>query len=94
MRVEVPATGFSLEAAKRAAYDMMAVADVSFQLVGDILCCDLSPIASESDASSLERDFRRNLLDHELRLSVEQRTDPLRAAILGIAFSKTGLQRE
>jgi len=40
----------------------------------------------------LERDFRRELLDQDLRINLEARTEPIRTAILGLAFSRTGLQ--
>jgi His-Xaa-Ser system protein HxsD len=92
--VEVPATGFSLGAAKRAAYDLMALVDVSFSANEQTLSCALSPARPDVDMTSAERDFRRALLDHELRQSIEQQTDPLRTAILALAFSKTGLQGE
>ena len=94
MVIELPATGFSLEAAKRAAYELMARIDVAFSVNGKTLSCNLSPVAPDVDMASAERDFRRCVLDHDLRLSIEQRTEPLRTAILALAFSNTGLQRE
>jgi len=90
----MPVNGFSLEAAKRAAYDLMGSLDVSFTLNDQTLCGELRPTGPDVDAAAAEREFRRSLLDHELRLSTEQRTEPMRSAILGLAFSKTGLQRE
>ena len=94
LRIELPATGFSLEAAKRAAYDLMAQLDVSFRMEEQSLSCELSEARPDVDMSLAERDFRRAVLDHELRLSIEAKTEPLRTAILGLAFSKTGLQSE
>lgn len=94
MVIEFPATGFSLEAAKRAAYDLMTQVDVSFSVNEQTLSCELSPVRPDIDMSSAERAFRRGVLDHELRLSIEAKTEPLRTAILGLAFSNTGLQSE
>jgi His-Xaa-Ser system protein HxsD len=94
VRIEFPATGFALEAAKRAAYDLMARFDVSFSVEEETLCCELSPVAPDIDMASAEREFRRSVLDHDLRLSIERQTEPLRTAILALAFSNTGLQRE
>jgi His-Xaa-Ser system protein HxsD len=94
VRIELPATGFSFEAAKRAAYDLMARVDVSFTEHDQSLSCELSPVRADVDMDSAARDFRRAVLDHELRLSIERQTEPLRTAILGLAFSKTGLQGE
>jgi His-Xaa-Ser system protein HxsD len=92
--IELPATGFSLEAAKRAAYDLMAQIDVSFSVNEKSIGCELSAVRPDVDLISAERDFRRGVLDHELRLSIERQTEPLRTAILALAFSNTGLQRE
>ena len=43
---------------------------------------------------SIEALFRREVLDQNLRLAIEAETEPLRTAILGLAFSRTGLQGE
>ena len=94
MQIELPAAGFSLEAATRAAYELMARVDVSFSVNEHSLTCELNPISPDIDMVLAERDFRRGVLDHELRLSIEQQTEPLRTAILALAFSKTGLQGE
>ena len=94
MVIEFPATAFSLEAAKRAAYDLMAQLDVSFSVNDRSLSCELSPAGTDVDMTAAARAFRRAVLDHELRLSIEAKTEPLRTAILGLAFSNTGLQRE
>jgi His-Xaa-Ser system protein HxsD len=94
VHIEFPATGFSLEAAKRAAYDLMARVDVSFSSNEQLLSCELNPVRPDVDMTVAERDFRRAVLDHELRISVEHQTEPLRTAILGLAFSNTGLQSE
>ena len=94
--VDVPATGFSMEAAKRAAYVLMARTGVGFEDLGTVLRCTLIPAvdAGDDQVAQLEIDFRRELLDQELRLSLNAETEPLRNAILGLAFSRTGLQSE
>lgn len=94
MLIELPADGFSLEAAKRAAYELMARVDVSFSVNERALSCELTPVRPDIDMGLAERDFRRGVLDHELRISIERQTEPLRTAILALAFSKTGLQGE
>lgn len=94
MQIDLPVAGFSLEAAKRSAYELMARIDVSFSMNGETLSCELIPVRPDIDMVLAERDFRRGVLDHELRISIEQQTEPLRAAILGLAFSNTGLQGE
>jgi His-Xaa-Ser system protein HxsD len=90
--VDFPAGGFSVEAVKRAAYMLMARLDIMVEMSGDIIRCALQPAKAGTDMSTAERDFRREVLDQDLRMSIELRTEPYRNAILGLAFSKTGLQ--
>lgn len=92
MVVEFPLPGFALEAVKRAAYMLMARVTVTYEITPDIIRCTLSPAAPSIDLALAERDFRREVLDQDLRLSIEARTEPMRTAILGLAFSRTGLQ--
>ena len=92
IRINLSAGAFSIEAAKRAAYSLMERATTVFQEGGDGLSVVLSPLDSHSDLDLLERDFRRELLDQDLRINLEARTEPIRTAILGLAFSRTGLQ--
>lgn len=90
--VGFPSSGFSVEAIKRAAYTLMARVDVLFEVAGSELRCTLKPARAGVDMSLAERDFRREVLDQDLRISIEQQTTLYRDAILGLAFSKTGLQ--
>ena len=90
--VVFPASAFSVEAVKRAAYALMNVVDVMLETSPEELRCTLRPARADSDFTTAERDFRREVLDQDLRISIERRTEPYRDAILGLAFSKTGLQ--
>lgn len=91
--VDIPTSVFGVEAAKRAAYVLMRRLTVTFVDSPSGVTCQLQGTATPAEpAATLERDFRRELLDQELRISIEQRTQPLRDAILGLAFSRTGLQ--
>jgi His-Xaa-Ser system protein HxsD len=83
---------FSIEAVKRASYSLMAQYDVSVELSDDDIVCTLTPANKASSMESAERDFRREVVDHDLRISIEQRTEAYRDTILGLAFSRTGLQ--
>jgi len=83
---------FSADAVKRAAYVLMHRATVTFQTDETTIRCLLRPTDSSADDQTLERDFRREVLDQELRLATEAKTESLRNAILGLAFSRTGLQ--
>lgn len=90
--VGFPRADFSMEAVKRASYAVMATYDVSIDATSDVISCTIAPAHSKVDMTTAERDFRREVVDYDLRISIEQRTTPYRDAILGLAFSKTGLQ--
>ena len=83
---------FSMEAVKRASYALMAHYDVSIALSEDEILCTLTPANEASSMETAERDFRREVVDQDLRISIEQRTEAYRDTVLGLAFSRTGLQ--
>ena len=90
--VELPSAAYSIDVVKRASYALMHRITVSFDLIGDHIICRLAPAGAETDLALLERDFRREVLDQDLRVSIEARTEPIRSVVLGLAFSRTGLQ--
>lgn len=90
--VQLPVSAFSIEGVKRAAYMLMATVDVIIETTPDLINCTLKPATADIDMAIAERDFRREALDQDLRISIEQRTESYRDAILGLAFSRTGLQ--
>lgn len=77
---------YSLEAIKRAAYALMARATISIDPSDAEVRCTIEP-ASGEDVAQLVRDFQREVLDQDLRLDIEAKTEPLRNMILGLAFS-------
>lgn len=83
---------FSLDAVKRAAYSLMARYDVSVALSDDDIICTVTAATEKTTMDTAERDFRREVVDQDLRISIEQRTEAYRDLILGLAFSRTGLQ--
>jgi len=92
--IDFPATAFSLEAIKRASYTLMAQLNVALGQEHDRTLCTLTSTMPGTDLDQLEQAFRREVLDQDLRLSLEEKTEPMRSAILGLAFSRTGLQHE
>ncbi|MBK8271896.1 MAG: His-Xaa-Ser system protein HxsD [Sphingomonadales bacterium] len=90
--IDFPRALFAAEALKRAALVMMARVTTSFEDTADGTRCLLTPVSGADDPAILERDFRREVLDQDLRLLVEAQTESVRTAILGLAFSRTGLQ--
>jgi His-Xaa-Ser system protein HxsD len=83
---------FSVEAVKRATYALMARYDVSLTVGDDDIVCAIAPARPDVSMDAAERDFRREVVDQDLRISIERQTETYRDTILGLAFSKTGLQ--
>ncbi|MDA3876658.1 MAG: hypothetical protein PF483_06175 [Halothiobacillus sp.] len=56
--------------------------------------CTLSPNLGVSDEgfAYAVQEFKKNVLDYQLRLKIKLETEPVRNLILGLAFSRTGLQ--
>lgn len=90
--VAFPLSMYSLDALKRAAYVMMHRVSVKFDISNEQVCCIISPLSNNENAAILERDFLREVNDHDLRISIEAQTEQTRTAILGLTFSRTGLQ--
>lgn len=90
--VAFPLSMYSLDALKRAAYVMMHRISVKFEISNERVRCTISPTSDREDLSILERDFLREVNDHDLRISIEAQTEQTRTAILGLTFSRTGLQ--
>lgn len=90
--VELSVDVFSIDAVKRAAYALMDRFDIQIEAEGQSVTCKIAPLRDGVDTSTAERDFRREVVDQDLRIAIEQRTAQYRDAILGLAFSRTGLQ--
>lgn len=90
--VAFPLSMYSLDALKRAAYAMMHRVSVKFDISNEHVRCTIVPVSAGEDGAILERDFLREVNDHDLRISIEAQTEQTRTAILGLTFSRTGLQ--
>lgn len=90
--VALPLAMYNLDALKRAAYAMMHRISVKFDITNEQVRCTIVPVSDVEDAAILERDFLREVNDHDLRISIEAQTEQTRTAILGLTFSRTGLQ--
>lgn len=91
LTVELPSGAFLVESVHRAAYALMAKIDVRIIYV-DPIVCELAPLSDQLTSTEAGILFRREVTDQELRIAIEQRTSAYRDVILGLAFSKTGLQ--
>ena len=90
--VELCAAAYSIEAVHRAAYALMASVDVRIIAVDPAIICELRVLKSDLSPAAAELAFSREVTDQELRIVIEQKTESYRDLILGLTFSKTGLQ--
>jgi His-Xaa-Ser system protein HxsD len=84
---------FSVEAVKNAAYRMARFLDSEIKIDGDQIVCTVKLRKGNTDApidDLLER-FRREVIDHDLRLQISTETEAVRNLILAHAFSRTDL---
>jgi His-Xaa-Ser system protein HxsD len=84
---------FSLIAVKKAAYKFLRNFSVDISLQSDLIHCELSlsSCISDEERDLLVEDFRKEILDQDLRERLKSETEAVRNVILAYAFSKTGL---
>jgi His-Xaa-Ser system protein HxsD len=84
---------FSLIAVKKAAYKYIDCFSADIGLTNDEVRCLLKLTSPRSDESfvSLIDDFKKEVLDQDLREKLKVETEPVRNLILAHAFSKTGI---
>ena len=80
---------FRLDAVKRAAYSLSGRATINISIEGKVISCQLIPIGEQATVVS---DFKREVLDYELRASIAAETEAIRNAVLAFAISKAGIQ--
>lgn len=84
---------FSIDAVKNAAYRLAHLLDTDIHLNGDQIVCNVKLRKQSTDEvmnGILER-FRREVVDHDLRLQIRSDTEATRNLILAHAFSRTGI---
>lgn len=84
---------YSIEEIQKAAYRGSRYFTVDL-ICEDKIRCVLTPnigISDQEFAMAIET-FKKDVLDYQLRTKIQTETAPIRNLILGLAFSKTGLQ--
>ena len=86
---------YSIDAVQVAAYRLMNVLTVDISVRNEIIQCVIEPasVVSDDKLRTIIQDFRKEVLDHQLRLKLKEETESVRNLILGLAFSRTGLQQ-
>lgn len=83
---------YLLESVKRASYALTARYDVAVSATGKDIRCLVGSARPDLSLDTAERDLRREVIDQDLRVTIEKRIEAYRDTVLGLAFSKTGLQ--
>lgn len=87
---------YDAEVIQKAAYRSINSIVVDIQVQQKSIICSCSPcngISEENFWAAIE-EFRKDVLDYNLRQKISAETVSVRNLILGIAFSKTGVSSE
>jgi His-Xaa-Ser system protein HxsD len=84
---------FSLDVLKKGAYRFIDQFSTEFRNEEKVYTCVLrfGPNKSDESAERAVEEFRKEVLDQDLRASIKAETEPIRNLILAHAFSKTSL---
>lgn len=84
---------YTLLAVKKAAYKYIDSFSADISLANDEVRCLLKLTSPRSDeiVARLVDDFKKEVLDQDLREKLKVETEPVRNLILAHAFSKTGI---
>lgn len=85
---------YEAEDIQKASYRMLRYATVDIKSSGGRLTCVVTANHDlpDADLESVIEEFKKELLDQRLRSKIFKETAAVRNLILGVAFSKTGLQ--
>lgn len=85
---------YDLDTVKKAAYRFLDRFSTDFQVDGDQILCVLtfSPLTARDVIEAAIADFKKEVLDQDLRRSVAAETAAYRNAILALAFAPSKLQ--
>jgi His-Xaa-Ser system protein HxsD len=95
MKLELDQNIYSLEAVQKASYRFIDRLTVLLSYAKDgKLVCEIDAVAStESMFEANLSNFKRELLDQQLRKQIKEETESARNLILAYAFSRSGLQK-
>jgi His-Xaa-Ser system protein HxsD len=89
VRLTLDSSVYSLDAVKKAAYRFSDRFAADISATPDQIICDLTyaPGLGEGEQASMVAEFRKELLDQDLRETIGRETAAVRNAILAVAFS-------
>jgi His-Xaa-Ser system protein HxsD len=94
VQVEFDSRVYALDVVKKAAYRFLKVFVTEISLQGDFWVCKLTFVEG-ADSPAVQKtllNFQSEVLDQDLRASISRETEPLRNAVLALAFSRAGLE--
>lgn len=93
MKIVLDEQLYNLESTQKAAYRFIDRLTVLIQKKGEQLLCEIEPVPGhEKNFEVNVADFKRELLDQQLRKQIKSETENSRNLILAYAFSRSGLQ--
>jgi His-Xaa-Ser system protein HxsD len=93
VRLSLDRSVYSLEAVQKAAYRFIDRLTILISQSEEIIFCEIDVIVGQDNYfEPILADFKRELLDQQLRLKIKNETTDVRNLILSYAFSRSGLQ--
>ena len=93
MKIEIDEQVYSVEAVQKAAYRFIDRLTILITKTNGMIVCDADPVSgTEPQFESNLSNFKRELLDQQLRKQIKEETESARNLILAYAFSRSGLQ--
>lgn len=85
---------YSIGTIQKAAYRSSSFFTIDISVGDSKIHCTLFPTleSDDQDFAQAVEDFKKDVLDYHLRTKLKEESEPIRNLILGIAFSRTGLQ--
>lgn len=93
MKLEIDEQIYCLEAVQKASYRFIDRLTILVTRVDGRLICEIDAVEGAAELFDANvANFKRELLDQQLRKQIKDETEPARNLILAYAFSRTGLQ--
>lgn len=93
MKLEIDEQIYCLEAVQKASYRFIDRLTILISKVDGRLICEIEAVEGLEELFDASiANFKRELLDQQLRKQIKDETEPARNLILAYAFSRTGLQ--
>ena len=92
MYLDLDASAYCLEAVQKSAYRFINKLTIQISCSENKIHCDIAMNNNEEIDQKVINEFKRELLDQQLRVVIKQETEAQRNLILAYTFSKTGLQ--